>query len=267
MKIESIAQQLLFTTTKIDTADESSNIFVATGFFFHYVRNKLIKDFLVTNRHVVEGKREAKLSFIQKDVDNQPIFGILFEQTFNNFEEIWTFHPEDYIDVAITPLSPIIQFAEQTGKKIFFKSVGPDIVPSAEDLKQSDAIEEIVFVGYPYGLWDSSNLLPIVRKGITATPIVIDFRGKKQFLIDASVFPGSSGSPVFLYDPHSFPKRPIAMFLGMISATYQTDIWNEIKIEPTLNRLLSLSREYHHLGVVYKASAIIETIEAYFKTI
>lgn len=59
-------------------------------------------------------------------------------------------------------------------------------------------------IGYPNGLWDDINNLPIVRSGLTATPIKYDYRGRKEFLIDSACFPGSSGSPVFIYNEGSF---------------------------------------------------------------
>ena len=47
-------------------------------------------------------------------------------------------------------------------------------------------------------LIDEVNNKPVVRKGITATDIRLDYNGRKEFLIDAACFHGSSGSPVFL---------------------------------------------------------------------
>lgn len=37
------------------------------------------------------------------------------------------------------------------------------------------------------------------RRGITATNINFDYNGKKEFVIDAACFPGSSGFPVFIW--------------------------------------------------------------------
>jgi hypothetical protein len=96
-------------------------------------------------------------------------------------------------------------------------------------LKGLDAVEEVLFIGYPCGIWDARNLLPIVRRGITATPIYIDFSGRKQFLIDASVFPGSSGSPVFIYNAGIYWDKKSGstvvghrlFFLGILSEVFQ----------------------------------------------
>jgi hypothetical protein len=37
------------------------------------------------------------------------------------------------------------------------------LAPNEETLKGLDAVEEVLFIGYPYGIWDARNLLPIVR--------------------------------------------------------------------------------------------------------
>jgi hypothetical protein len=68
-------------------------------------------------------------------------------------------------------------------------------IPTPEDLENISAIEDIYMVGYPIALWDPYNVLPLARKGVTATPYKYDFNGKKEFLVDISVFEGSSGSP------------------------------------------------------------------------
>ena len=59
-------------------------------------------------------------------------------------------------------------------------------------------------VGYPNGIWDKSNNLPIIRRGITATHPLLAYEGRKKFMIDAACFPGSSGSPVFIYEDGMF---------------------------------------------------------------
>ena len=71
-------------------------------------------------------------------------------------------------------------------------------MPDATALAKLNAVEEIMMIGYPNGLWDAKNNLPIVRRGITGTPAFVDYNDKPEFVIDAACFPGSSGSPVFI---------------------------------------------------------------------
>jgi hypothetical protein len=51
-------------------------------------------------------------------------------------------------------------------------------------------------LGYPYGFFDTKNMLPVWKTGHVASEPQVDFQGKPAFLVDVSAFPGMSGSPV-----------------------------------------------------------------------
>ena len=112
---------------------------------------------------------------------------------------------------------------KQEGKDIFFISIPKSLFPTQEQLKEISAIEDIVFVGYPNAIRDEVNLSPIIRRGITATPVDRDYENKPIFLIDASVFGGSSGSPVFIFNQGSYAHKggltmgTRVMFLGIVA--------------------------------------------------
>ena len=55
----------------------------------------------------------------------------------------------------------------------------------------------VTIVGYPYGHYDTKNALPIWKTGNIASEPTVDFEGRPLFLVDASIFPGMSGSPTF----------------------------------------------------------------------
>jgi hypothetical protein len=66
-------------------------------------------------------------------------------------------------------------------------------------------------------------ILPIsprfFRRGMTATPPQLDYCGRPTFLIDASVFGGSSGSPVFLDITHARGPSPIRVGIDITPDT------------------------------------------------
>lgn len=272
MEVSSIAEQLFFTTVRVETS-EASGAGVATSFVFNYALEGKDYLFLVTNRHVVSGVKNGSLVFI-KGQDGKPLLGEGQRLNISDFEKIWFVHPNNHIDIAIAPLVPIISEIKKLDVEIFYRSIPKSFVPSEEALKHVDAIEEIIFVGYPIGIWDTKNLLPIARKGITATPIAVDFRGDPQFLIDASIFPGSSGSPVFLYNVGMYADKSGGtivgnrlLFLGVVASVFfQKDI-SEIRIRsvPTADVPVAVSKQMVDLGVVFKASTIVEAIEAFLR--
>lgn len=69
-------------------------------------------------------------------------------------------------------------------------------------------------VGYPLGLSDEVHSLPIFRKGYTASHPAFDFNSKKRGLMDIAGLPGSSGSPVFIFNDHSYTDRHGNTFVG-----------------------------------------------------
>jgi hypothetical protein len=110
--------------------------------------------------------------------------------------------------------------------------------------------------------------MPIVRKGISTTPITIDFENKPQFLIDGAVYPGSSGSPVFICNIGSYPMKGGGLaignriiFLGILSAmrTYPEGI--EYVPLPTIQVPGIYYLQVLNLGIVYKSELIIDLIK------
>ena len=189
---------VFFTTVRIDTISKDGNAGSGTGFLFTHKYKGQDYPFVVTNKHVIADAVKGGITFIRGH-ENKPKLGESFRIDFDNFETHWHGHPDMDTDITVTPLIPLVEFMKSQGVEVFFRSVETINIPNAEQQKQLDAIEEVVFIGYPNGIWDSKNFTPIIRKGTTATPLVLDYEGQKKFLIDASVFGGSSGSPVFIY--------------------------------------------------------------------
>jgi hypothetical protein len=271
MEVSSIAEQLYFTTIRVETVDSSGDKGVGTSFIFKYTAEKKQYPFLVTNKHVVSGAQKGSLTFTQAR-DGKPLLGTGYRLDIESFESIWHGHANPNIDVTITPFAPILNHIGNAGANIYFRMIGSELVPSEDDLKQVDAIEEVVFIGYPVGIWDTKNLLPVARKGISASPIAIDFLGEPQFLVDASIFPGSSGSPVFLYNTGMYATKSGGTvvgtrlrFLGIIASVFFQEDVNEIRVRsiPTVDVPVAVSRQMIDLGVVFKASTIREVIEAF----
>ena len=272
MEPSSIAENLYFTTVKVETTDATGKNSLGTSFIFNYNVEKKNYLFLVTNKHVVSNAVNGSFLFTQAS-DNKPIIGKSFKIDIEgNFGEIWFGHPNPNVDVAITPLVPIIEEIKKKKVDVFFRSISRDFVPSVEVLHKLDAIEEIVFIGYPSGIWDTTNLLPIARKGITASPIFLNFKGEPQFLIDASVFPGSSGSPVFLYNAGFYHDKKGGTIVG--SRVYLLGIVAEVFCSLDLNEIIFFSDDVHRvplakskqmidLGIVYKSSTVVEAIEIF----
>lgn len=262
MEVSSIAEQLLFTTVRIVTENPKGEASIGTGFIFNYSRKDEHYLFLVTNKHVISNAKEGLLTFV-KSGGQTPLLGEGYSLKIDDFEKTWFKHSKQNVDVAISPFIPILKRASERGIEIFFKSIPNNLIPNEEELRTVDAIEEVLFIGYPSGIWDSKNLMPVVRRGITATPIHIDFQGEKQFLVDAPVFPGSSGSPVFIYNAGTYwdkaSKATVVghrcFFVGILSEAFLGA--GDVTVD---NIPVGETRYFVNLGIVFKAQTILETI-------
>jgi hypothetical protein len=273
MIVDTIAEQMLFCTVRIEASNDQIES-VGTGFLFAYnLPDGREVPLLITNRHVVEGYNTGKIRFTLMK-DGVAILGEYIEKSFSTFSTKWFFHPNKEIDIAVLPLGLHIRDIIESDKKVFTVGIPKEAIPSTEQIKELDAIEDIVFVGYPNGLWDSTNNLPIIRRGITATPISIDFEGKPIFLVDASVFQGSSGSPVFLYNKGTIADRhgnikigSRLLLLGIISSVYYKEDEKILDMVSSKKVPSVITSEMLDIGIVYKSNQILQMIESILRAL
>lgn len=273
MKVETNHEILYFVTVKIE-AKTQLGISTGTGFFFRYDVGDQQYPFIVTNRHVVEGALSTTFTF-HRDEGGKPVLGnsvpVVVE---GDGMSLWFNHPDVNVDLAVYPLEPLRQHTAKHGNNTFCSIISESMIPSAFDISSLNALEEILFVGYPNGVWDSRNFLPVVRRGTNASPLSVDFDGKPQFIIDASVFGGSSGSPAFIVNHGSFIDRngntnfgSRIYFLGVVSAVFFKKNVAEVVSIPIPTNTVGLveQAEMIDLGIVIKARKVVETIEHFCK--
>lgn len=262
------SERLINSTIRIEAIlpDETAT---GTGFFFHFDLTdgdkKLPIPVVVTNKHVVEGAVALKFFCKEKSDQGTPAYGKTFEIILDSkIYGLIIEHPETNIDLVIIPLNFLSNSAYQLGKTIYYDVFGETTIPSPTVIEELLAIEEIHMVGYPNGLWDQTNNLPIVRKGITATNPIIDYEGEKKFLIDIAAFPGSSGSPVFLYNPGPYQSKSSIKLggriylLGILYRGPMFEVEGEIitTANPNKNNLQTISQIPMNLGAVIKSEKL-----------
>lgn len=266
-------EQLCFSTVRIETRDVDNNCYSGTGFFFNLSVDDKVVPVIITNKHVVNGMTRGQFVLTEQDKDGNPMykqhFPIVIE---HNFEKYWIRHPDSNIDLCVMPINPIIESVyEQYGKTLFHKSFDNSLIPIAEQLLEIDTAEEIFMIGYPNGLWDSVNNMPIVRRGTMATNISLNHNGKREFVIDAACFPGSSGSPVILFNKGGYTDKRgnlnwgkgRLMLLGILYAGPQLTVTGEIEIVTVPNlqqKPLAVSHIPNNLGYIIKSDAILDFV-------
>jgi hypothetical protein len=114
-------------------------------------------------------------------------------------------------------------------------------------------------------MFDRKHYTPVIRRGTTATPIQLDYDGRPAFLIDVSVFPGSSGSPVFSYDLAINGNIAGIRLLGILAEVFCRTEVGEVRSlpAPTSTSFVAL-QQMIDLGVVFKSHLILETINDFW---
>lgn len=198
-------EQLLYSTMRITVLNPNGTpASYGTGFVMDMSTNKSVQmPCLVTNNHVLPPTEFplVKLTFHTRTEDENNPIGEKSISTICHPPVIFR-HPNPEVDLCAFPLLPI---SNQLPEPILCVTLTTDLIPSSN--KRFDAIEEVMMVGYPSALSDEVNNLPLIRRGITASPLNKDFHGKKDFVVDMACFPGSSGSPVFIYSPNGYTEH------------------------------------------------------------
>ena len=208
-----ITDLITHSTVRIECTFPDGKVGTGTGFFMNLcLEEGQHIPVIVTNRHVVKGASTGKFCLTRKTDDGKPDIGNFRFFQISGFADQWFYHPS--VDLAVMPIAPLLTQSAEESENFFFAPLSPELIPTEEELKDMPAMQEIVMVGYPNGIWDSVNNQPVFRKGITATHPELEYNGKPEFLIDAACFNGSSGSPVFILDIGKITSRSSGTTIG-----------------------------------------------------
>jgi Trypsin-like peptidase domain len=241
---------------------------IGTGFFFDlFQKDNHAVAVIVTNKHVIKGMVSGSVELTTKKPDGTPDLANHFRTELPNFRTRWIDHPDSSVDVTILPCVSMLENLAKDGYNVYWVGLDPNLIPTDKEFEDLTPVEEVLVVGYPIGRWDPKNNSPIFRKGITATAPYLDFSGKQEFLIDAAIFPGSSGSPVLLFNQGTWAGRgggpSIGTRIRLLGVNYAVLTYKstgEIVVEqtPTEMRAVPVLPIPGNLGVCIKASKILD---------
>lgn len=234
-----VSEQLLHTVVRIECPVPGGTI-AGTGFFYGFFDDGKTENLcIVSNKHVLLGHSVCRIVFTAQGTDGQPDLTKLIPVTITDLAASVIPHPDQSVDLAIVNISGIVNELQKRGTPVYFSYCNDGTIPDAATRASLTPLEDILTVGFPGTVWDTTHNLPIFHRGITATPINVDFQGRKEFLIDSAVWAGASGSPVFLYEQGalfdirrnntSFGWR--LMLLGIVYANVLQDVSGDIHVQ------------------------------------
>lgn len=259
----SIPNHFFKATVAIGTPNSPTTIWIGSGFLYGQMLHSNPQEqiqfrlFLVTNKHVVENQKNVNLRF-----ENSAGGAIeLTVQLQNNGNLIWTGHSDPEVDVAVLPIDGNI-LAKLIGPLFFFKDTDNSLSlanPIADNLCEGDPI---FILGFPLGLVDNVENLPVIRGGTLARLKDCKAKRTKYFLVDCQTFPGNSGGPV-LNKPEMFALAgttpiPTCYLIGIVKGYIP---YRDVAISLQTRREKIVFEENSGLSIVFPVDCIDQTIQ------
>lgn len=260
MKPQAISEKMMFNTVKLVASDGSSG----TGFFYNFKVDDMVYPTIVTNKHVVNDNPNELMTFLLHLRDED---GGTTENYKVTYSTKWIFHSSK--DLCFCFVNPLFeQVKKDSGKSVFYITNDDSVVATPEKLNELSALEELVMVGYPIGLWDAQNNLPIFRKGYTASHPAFDFNEQGIGLVDMACFPGSSGSQIYILNENGYVDKQGNHYLGssrviLVGILYAGPRYNAkgdiiVTTIPTKQKLQADTPVMINLGYYVKATELKE---------
>ncbi|WP_419921957.1 trypsin-like peptidase domain-containing protein [Candidatus Poriferisodalis sp.] len=251
----------------------------ATAFFYNQFEpadgdgpqwRKVTETWLVTNRHALllqSEQAETPAEVIIFNLRQYTASGKLEWVPIELASDEWTgralFHPDPNVDIAAIRISDLIVEGVKAGVNYMSTwGLSADNFAGKNNIDISTA-SDVLVVGYPKGFYDKANVFPIIKAGVVASRWGLSFEGNPYFLIDAKLFPGSSGSLVISKPTdvvvkdgnvlHSEEKQ--FALLGIFSGAYQ---FTEPPVQVG-DLSISVTAGYD-LGIVWYAEHIETTV-------
>ena len=196
---------------------------------------RLYRTFLVTNRHVFDGRNIVSLRF-NTDDGKQKIFDQPLKLPDGNL--LWLAHPDPKIDLAVLSINPTV-LKENNIKPVF---ISEEMFGYSKDFESIGIAvgDDVYAIGFPMGIAGEEQNYPCVKAGLISRIDQEIIKNRKAFIIDSSIFPGNSGGPVILKPTmvSLSDSKPVGkpLLLGVISGyiPYSEQLYTHQTIPPTV---------------------------------
>src|SRR5271156_3897742 len=189
-------------TTPIEVQFSDGSIVDGSGFFYfvfgpddpsaqgpHW--RSITQIYVVTAKHVIQPKRLkdlVKFSYALRTENGSQIDWHPFELNSTDLGKRLHLCAKEEVDVAVIDvthdLGPEVEKPlEKRAQYLAFSATNSDEFPSKSPIEVQPG-DDVIVIGYPNGLYDAFNKLPILKIGVINTPIGVRFNGEDAFLLD-----------------------------------------------------------------------------------
>lgn len=253
---------------------------IGTGFFYKVTHpaTNLARVLILTNKHVV---RDAEIvhfvlssapAVSDLDAQHQPK-GRVEHPIYWPLTGNLILHPAPEIDLCAIDITIPYGQILQSGRQLRSMCLDATWLLNPQDRSNLRDIEQVLVIGYPNGLWDTHNNMPIARRGSTATHALAHYAGKRDFLVDVAAFHGSSGSPVFTYEAPMFRQSDGSYtpgtkvnFVGIVWGVIERSVTGKLHTVEIPSALAQVPRlqTSMNLAIALHADAVREIDEIIF---
>lgn len=236
----------------------NKKVFEGSGFFIKKEQNI----YLITNRHVVDLEyKDSENKYCSYHIDEVFFDARRFDKTnnksvtktykINTFSHEFAADPYDDIaciyninvhgDIILTPVT-----------------IPYDMLADSDFISQKlMSCDKVALIGFPAGVWDVHNNLPILRSGVISSDPRLDFNNDHNYsghVIGYEAFStgGASGSPVFALQK-GFPLG------GALKAP--DDFYRETKLIGINASSVHIGDSHQHMSLMYKSDQIRSLID------
>lgn len=248
----------------IGTGDSNSRSWIGTGFFYGVPAgeedakgNRFYTIFLITNRHVFTGIRQAWIRLNSQADDTSKEYSL--NLVANNGRPIWIGHPDQDVDIAALWINA--GFLDRDRRRMSF--FPEDVAVIDSDALCSSPISEgdgVFMLGYPMGMVGDRHYV-ICRSGSIGRIRHVKEGAGKEILLDGLVFPGNSGGPVITKpDPVAIQgQEPYksADLLGIVSSYVP---YEDVAVSTQTRRPRVVFEENSGLTAAHPAQLVKETV-------
>jgi hypothetical protein len=256
--------QYLDAVVAIGTGKSSARSWIGTGFFYGVPTgkadskgNNFYTIFLITNRHVLAGIRQACIRLNSQADNSSKEYNI--DLLAKNGKPIWVAHPDDDVDIVALWINA--GFLDTDSRRYSFFAEDTAVIDSsmltASPISEGDGV---FILGYPMGMVGDRHYV-ICRSGSIGRIRHVKEGSGKEILLDGLVFPGNSGGPVItkpeLVAIQGQEPFKSAHLLGIVTSYIP---YQDIAISNQTKRPRIIFEENSGLSAIHPAQLIIETV-------